>query len=63
MNGVTGEELETMGAWCDKLVLYKVFKKKGERYHFTKPFLYHMKQFVLFLEDYPEQAAKDDDVS
>jgi hypothetical protein len=59
--GLTGEELETMGAWCDKLVLYKVFKKHQERYYLSKPFIYHMEQFIRFLENHPERAAKDDD--
>jgi hypothetical protein len=70
MNGLTGEELETMSAWLDKLVLYKIFEKrqgsgdkeKEPRYYFSKPFIFHMKQFILWLEDHPDLAKEKDAV-
>jgi hypothetical protein len=51
MNGVTGEELESMQSWIDKLVLYGVFEKhqgsreneKEPRYYLAKLFIHHMK--------------------
>jgi hypothetical protein len=70
---VTGEQLESMQACCDKLVLYKVFRKQenengngneGEnekpRYYFSKPFVYHMSEFIPWLERNPKAKHKDD---
>jgi hypothetical protein len=68
MNGVTGEELESMQSWIDKLVLYGVFGKhqgsrgneKEPRYYLAKPFIHHMKQFILWLDNNPALAKADD---
>ncbi len=70
MTVLTGEELETVGAWLDKLVMYKVLEKRqgsGEkdnepRYYLSKPFIFHMKQFILWLDNRPDLAKGKDAV-
>jgi hypothetical protein len=52
---VTDEEVEEVGVWADRLVLYRVFEKRLEsdgktRYFLTSRFKHHLKQFAAWFK-------------
>ena len=56
---LTGERVEEVSNWADRLVLYGVFQKNQdpdgkERYYLTSQFKHHIKQFGEFMDSHPD---------